>query len=316
MKKFKVAVARFPGGGVERWESVGWLITTIPKIRDDPRVSAVADVTSAPSTPITMLRNRAVSEALEQEADYLLMIDSDMAPDTPYAGSRPFWDAAWEFMMDRRTRERNCRDALDRSVSPAGTTLGDPVHEAWRDSAITKDFPPATIAAPYCGPPPNECCYVFHWATWQTDSPDPNFRLEMIPREHAALKSGIQEQSALPTGLILYDMRVFNILPPPWFRYEYKDVAETELASTEDVYQTRNASLLKLPQFCAWDSWAGHIKTKVVGKPIIMTRDRMVVLGAVREEDVPEEHPVISTQLVGRARRADEASLKNDDRRI
>jgi hypothetical protein len=244
LKTFKVAVARFPGSGSERMEAVGWLIRTVAKMKTDPRISDVHSICIA-TTPITMGRNRAVKEAKEAGCHYLLMIDSDMSPDLPCPGSKPFWDEAWEFMMMRR-------DAFDE---------------------FGVDYPPATIAAPYCGPPPEECVFVFQWATYESDLPDANFRLEMVPREMAAIKQGIQEAAALPTGLILYDMRVFDVLPHPWFEYEYTTPEKTHLASTEDVYQTRNASMLKMPQFCAWSSWAGHVKTKVVGKPTIVTAD-------------------------------------------
>lgn len=98
--------------------------------------------------------------------------------------------------------------------------------------------------------------------------------------------AGVQEVAALPTGLILFDVRAFKKLPPPWFTYQYKGDGpecpgcgqakpglQTEKASTEDVVLTRDLSLLGIPQYCAWDSWAGHIKRKVVRKPRPITPD-------------------------------------------
>lgn len=130
---------------------------------------------------------------------------------------------------------------------------------------------PATIAAPYCGPPPHECCYIFRWKNFETDSPDPGYKLEMIEREDSAFRMGIEEVAALPTGLILYDARLFEMIPKPWYDYEWTDETESYKASTEDVYQTRNASLCGCPQFVAWDCWADHVKTKVVTKPRPLT---------------------------------------------
>lgn len=257
MRKYKVALARFPGSGSERMESVAWIIRTLRKMDADNRISSVHSITIA-DTPITMSRNRAVREAKDAGCDYLLMIDSDMSPDLPIPGARPFWDTAWGFMMTLRDEEDAANDDNERS-----------------EGGWTEPPQPATIAAPYGGPPPDECVYVFHWASRESGCPDPNFRLEMVPRELAAVKSGIEEVAALPTGLILYDMRVFEVLPPPWFCYEYEDALQTHKATTEDVFQTRNASLLGLPQFCAWDCWAGHVKTKVVGKPHIIHRDEV-----------------------------------------
>jgi hypothetical protein len=135
--------------------------------------------------------------------------------------------------------------------------------------------PPATIAAPYCGPPPEEGCYVFHWTAGESHTPDVPYRLEMVPRELAAVAGGIEEVAALPTGLILYDLRVFDVLPPPWFDYEWTDDTHSVKASTEDVYQTRNASMLGLPQYVAWDCWAGHVKTKTVRRPQLVRRDQV-----------------------------------------
>lgn len=251
--QYSVMIARFPGGNRETPASVQWVLETNLKLVDDPRVKKPVLNWYKGDTPITMVRNEAVKVALDSGVDYLVMIDSDMVPDLSYPEGKPFWDSSWKFMMARREMERLYADQMSDF---------DPLH-------------PATIAAPYCGPPPQENCYVFEWKTWETESPDANFRLEMIPRESAAIRGGFQEVAALPTGLILYDTRVFRVLDPPWFCYEYTDQYQTEKASTEDVYQTRNASLLRLPQFVNWDAWAGHTKEKVVKKPFLLFPDQI-----------------------------------------
>jgi hypothetical protein len=252
-RTYKVAVARFPGDGTERKETVGWLIKTVCEMSRDPRISDIHSICIA-STPIYASRNKAVLEAREAGCQYALFLDSDMAPDIPLPGAKPFWATAFDFMVARREAEATA-DPDD--LKPGGRLA------------------PATIAAPYCGPPPNELCYVFHWSSQESDTPNPNFRLEMIPREMAAMKAGIEEVAALPTGLILYDMRVFDVLPVPWFDYEWTDATKSERASTEDVFQTRNASLLGLPQYAAWSCFSGHMKMKLVGRPTIVTRDQV-----------------------------------------
>ena len=259
MKPFKIAVARFPGSGSERMETVGWLIRTIREMDMDPRIESVQSIVVS-DTPITMGRNRAVLEARATGCQYLLMVDSDMQPDTPYRGCKPFWATSWDFMMERRGKK--------------DTMVYEHYGHSWEgDVPPLPELPPATIAAPYCGPSPDQCCYVFEWKSRGSGHPNPDFQLGMVSREYAAIKAGIQEAAALPTGLILYDMRVFDTLPPPWFEYEYGDPPFNSVkATTEDVYQTRNASLLGLPQYCNWDAWATHIKTEKVGKPIIVTR--------------------------------------------
>jgi hypothetical protein len=101
----------------------------------------------------------------------------------------------------------------------------------------------------------------------------------MYDRHTAVKLAGIQECAALPTGLIMYDMRAFNLTEPktaddkPWFYYEWKDKFCAEKASTEDVTQTRDLSLVGTqalgynPVYCNWDAWAGHWKPKCVSKP-------------------------------------------------
>jgi hypothetical protein len=276
---YKVALAQFPGGGSSRMETNAWVVQTVRAMDRHSRISEVVSLTYN-DTPITMTRNRAVKDARAAGCDYLLMVDNDLSPDC-IPGAAPFWETAWAFMMERRKAEREQEkyylDSAIRAERPLHPESEWPEcvaqYEVDAKGSGRSYYPPATVAAPYCGPSPEQSCYVFHWASPASGKPEPQFRLEMIPRESAAIRSGIEEVAALPTGLILYDMRVFDVLPPPWFRYEWGDVEESIKASTEDVYQTRNASLLGLPQYCAWDCWAAHVKTETVGKPVVLTRD-------------------------------------------
>ena len=52
-------------------------------------------------------------------------------------------------------------------------------------------------------------------------------------------------------------MRAIELLPKPWFSYEFKDEEKTEKASTEDIVFTRDLHLLGVPQYCFWNAWAG-----------------------------------------------------------
>lgn len=274
VQQYRLGLARMPATGEERMEVVAWLIKVVRLIDRDPHVAKVESICFK-DTPITMVRNRIVRTAREAGCDYLMCVDSDMCPDLPLPGNQPFWPIAWNFLMKRRARERRIVDEI-REAGPIAPGDARFVFKAdgSGEPLCLKELMPATVAAPYCGPPPHECVYVFRWAMRQSDSPDPTFILEMLNREECAFRGGIEEVAALPTGLILYDLRVFDILPPPWFEYEYQDAPYNTLkASTEDVYQTRNASLLGLPQYCAWDCWSGHVKDKIVQKPQVITRD-------------------------------------------
>lgn len=249
IKQYNVHICQFPGNNMTHPDVNIFLALTHHKMKTDKRIGNVTWFAKS-DTPITMVRNQAVYEGLRFGADYILMIDSDMGPDYLVGkdpNARPFWDVAWEFMMAR--------------------------------ASLPEKLPPATIAAPYCGPPPKEMPYIFRWKNWQSDCPDANFRLEMLTREDAAMRGGIEAVAALPTGLILYDARVFRELEAagalPWFDYEYTDKYCREKSTTEDVFQTRNGSLLNMPLYAAWDCWAQHHKYKAVGKPEPVTLEQV-----------------------------------------
>lgn len=230
MPTYKVMIAQFPGGGVTS-SHTGTFVTSIHcKMRDDPRIGA-ANIWhwDKVDVPITMCRNKCLSVAEENGFDYVLMLDSDMMFDLPYKGAKPFWETAWEFAL---------------------------AHDG-----------PCVIAAPYVGPPPNEVVYVFRWENTQNDDPNPNFLLKAYTRPEAAMMSGVQRAGALPTGLMLIDMRAIKRLPHPRFYYEWMGPRQDEKASTEDVTFSRDLSYAGVPLYCTWDSWAGHLKTKLCGKP-------------------------------------------------
>jgi hypothetical protein len=307
--KYKISLCRFPGSGWENADLATWLMQTFHKMKCDERIEAIGSIVLS-DTPITMTRNRAVKEALAHGHDYILMVDSDMIPDYLLGqdpNARPFWDTAWQFMMDRRQAEDDYFKSLvcdSNGVSIPGTL------ESATQARDTR-FPPVTIAAPYAGPPPYECVYVFRWADSESDCPDPNMRLQMLERQEVYRYTGIQEVAALPTGLILYDVRVFSHPDndPPWFDYEYADREHSIKATTEDVFQTRNASFLGMPQYCAWSCWAQHLKWKKVGRPQPLTVDRVhhTLEAAVRRGHKPDER----VQFVRRGP-LDHATLTDD----
>ncbi len=251
-QKFSVGIVTFSYGGnggisSEVPDIREWMIPTVLEAHKDERISGIR-IWNLSDTPITMTRNRAVVMAREYGIDVLVMVDSDMKPDVN-AGmpdAKPFFKSSFDFLVDH-------------------------YHKG-----------PCVIGAPYCGPPPVENVYVFRWNNLVSDNPNPDFQLEMYDRHTAVKMAGIQDCAALPTGLIMYDMRAFEITEPktdadkPWFYYEWKDRFAADKASTEDVTQTRDLSLAGTqslgynPVYCNWDSWAGHWKPKCVGKPQVI----------------------------------------------
>lgn len=260
--KLSVFFAFFPYGGnggtaVEVPQIRKWFAKTLLKAAKDERVGEIFDQDFS-DTPIPMTRNAAVEMALAKNFDVVVMCDSDMWPDVELdfgdPEAKPFWEEAFNLLYERKLRG---------------------LHTA--------------VGAPYCGPPPHENCYVFHWANWRNDDPDKKFRIEKYSREDAAARVGISgpnEVAALPTGLIMFTTDLFKVAREPWFYYEYdgdsmackecgvpKPGRQSKKASTEDVAATRDICLFAemelgySPVFCAWDSWAGHWKPVVVRKP-------------------------------------------------
>jgi hypothetical protein len=268
-KKLNVMVARFPYGGVgssslEIPDIGDWLVDITLEMSRDERIGEVVPWRIS-DTPISMCRNRAVLAAKQNDCDLLLMIDSDNVPDYEFKrgtpGSKPFWKTAFDFLYEHY------------------------------------DKGPAVIAAPYCGPPPHENVYVFQISNRESEHASVDFQVEQFNRNQAAERIGIEQVAALPTGLILFDVRAFDILPPPWFYYEWTDRFEAHKASTEDVTATRDmmfhVHLDKgyLPLYVAWDCWAGHVKPKIVGKPQIIKANEVsdkLVEAARRGQDSRE----------------------------
>lgn len=229
-EKYSVLFCRFPFLNQECPDTTDWLLRTQLKTCRDPRIEHIHHA-RFDDTPVTMTRNQMIAKAQELKVDYLCMVDSDMNPDSESDG-KPFWDTTWEFMLKHRHRG------------------------------------PCIVGAPYCGPPPACCVYIFRWASnVNGDAYYPDMRLEMYGREDAARRTGFEKVAALPTGLMLLDMCAINKIKPPYFYYEWKDRTESEKASTEDVTFTRDMSFAGVPLYCNWDAWAGHWKRYCVRKP-------------------------------------------------
>ena len=239
-KKLHVHAAFFNysgnGGYASMLPEIGfWWADTLLKCSNDQRISRMTRE-SLCDTPITMTRNKAVDNARKLGADFLLMVDSDNAPDIEPDG-KPFWDTSFNKMYEHYEKG------------------------------------PLVVFAPYCGPPPHENPYVFEWRNYENDAPGGNMKLDGMSRERAAQFIGLVDVAAGPTGLILYDMRAFDLIDPPYFAYEWSDDTHSDKCSTEDVYNLRNISLNGIsrlgynPVLCNFDAWAGHAKQKMVRKP-------------------------------------------------
>lgn len=234
-----------------------WYRNAYRAATSDPRIHEVFEFESA-DTPITMTRNRAVLAARKAGADVLVMVDSDQKPDMYLGqpGVKPFFESSFDFIYENYDKGAH------------------------------------VIGAPYCGVPPEEIVYVFKWGRLSS-LPNLPFdqQVDKYSRNEAAQMAGIQPAAGLPTGLIMFDMRIFDITEPVevksgelakgWFYYEWTDKYATNKASTEDGTSTRDMSLIGIqklgynPVHCNWDAWAGHWKPYCVPKPTFITADHI-----------------------------------------
>lgn len=227
----KLLIARFPGDGWEHSDCVDWYARTVAWCQQTPWLDF--DSWKITSTPATMCRNAAVEAAKDARADYLLMVDSDMAPDLP--GQKPFLPAALEFAM---------------------------AHDG-----------PCLVGAPYCGAPPDERVMCFR-AAYEGSRVSARPTFGDFAREEAAGKTGFERVAAIGTGLLLIDLRAVERIEPPYFEYEWTDRTMSAWVSTEDVVFTRDLGFAGVPSYVAWDCWAGHWKSVLIGRPVCPPAER------------------------------------------
>jgi hypothetical protein len=130
-----------------------------------------------------------------------------------------------------------------------------------RATRFLEDYPgPTCFASPYRGAPPERRVEVQH-----IDG-------HRFTQEEAANKKDIEQVAAIGTGLIAFNMACFdqvekaNLLP--WFEYDYSDPPyNTDVSQTEDYHFLHNLILAGGRVFCDWESWSGHAKVEIVGKP-------------------------------------------------
>ena len=183
-RKLNVLFCSYPYGGnggiaSEVNEIRHWFHDTVTKAKADERVGRV-DAMDEVDTPITMTRNNSVVAARQRGIDILVMVDSDQAPDYLVGlepDAVPFWDTAFDFLYDHYAQG------------------------------------PVCIGAPYVGSGV-ENIFVFRWRVTSSNNPDDQFSLNQYTREEATEMAGIHECAALPTGLIMFDMRCFDLIEP------------------------------------------------------------------------------------------------------
>lgn len=266
-EKVNVLIARLSYNGYERVEIANWLVQTALALHEHPRVANVLHKIQT-GYPTPRVRNEVLKICKERRIDFAVMIDDDVVPDV----SSPGRAVGYDHIPALPGQCNFFPAALDFALEHPG---------------------PCVVGAPYCAGPPDERVLVSRFRERESDDPNAHvggLRLESFTRDEAARLGGIGMVSSLPTGLILIDLRVLDVMGAPWFDYEYEDVHRTKLASTEDTVFSRNAFYLGVPQYCAWQSWAAHMKTKAVGPPrvfpgaAIPAQIREAIRAELREE--------------------------------
>lgn len=213
-----------------------WCCGVGPTLDNHPRVSDVR-ISYTYGYPTDKVRNAVVKEAREHGHDYVLMLDDDQVPDIGL---------------------RECPERTD--MVPFLTSAV--------DFALAHDGP-CLVGAPYCSGPPLQQVLVMKNREYVPDLLDGmGLKIDKYTRDEASRERGIKQVMGLPTGCLLVDLRVLDVLPPPWFSYEFDDPPfNTSLASTEDIVFTRNLDWLGVKQYCHWSAWAGHAKSYTTGVP-------------------------------------------------
>lgn len=217
-------------------EAFSWCCGVGPTLDKHPRVSDVR-ISYTHGYPTDKMRNAVVKEARSHGHDFVLMIDEDQAPD------------------------------IGLTQYPERTDLM-PFLPSAIDFAIAHDGP-CLVGAPYCSAPPLQQVLVMKNREYVPGLRDGmGLKIDKYTRDEAAVERGIKRVAGLPTGCLLVDLRILDVLPPPWFSYEFDDPPfNTSLASTEDIVFTRNADWLGVHNYSHWSSWAGHDKKFTTGIP-------------------------------------------------
>lgn len=122
---------------------------------------------------------------------------------------------------------------------------------------------PSVIGCPYLSGDGEVQVYRFIPAH-SPDPVQPAWKILRVPRADAFVRTGQERIASIGTHTICYDMRVFDQISQPYFRYSYEP-NHTALAETEEMYCHRNLMQCGVPIWVSWDHWSGHWKPQRIG---------------------------------------------------
>ena len=119
---------------------------------------------------------------------------------------------------------------------------------------------PSVAGAPYISG--DNSVQVFEFTTKQVHNGSlETWALTRVDKNRASLLqgTGFGRVASIGTHCVMYDMRVFDKIKPPYFQYGY-DEDHTAVVETEDCWAARTLFHAGVPIWCAWDYPARHFK--------------------------------------------------------
>ncbi len=232
----KILIARIARGAWNKCEISDFLVNAYGQA---DLVEGLCFVT-VDQEPTSSARNKAVAVAKEYGADITFQVDDDMVP------SLDFFARAVKHLM--RQRGPHCVGSPYCGARANGRKVQvfkkinrppDVGHETWQELLERKKRPAA----------------------------------DRVTRKEAVSKEGIEEVYMIGTGLIAFDMRCFDHLTKPYFRYTFTDETEENVQQTEDIYFTQRLSESGGKVWADWSCWSGHAKEEIVTAPTLKDCD-------------------------------------------
>jgi hypothetical protein len=121
---------------------------------------------------------------------------------------------------------------------------------------------PSVVGCPYLAGDGE--CQVFRFVPAHSPDPkQPSWKITRVPRPDAFQRKGYERVASIGTHSIAYDMRVFNEIKQPYYRYGY-NANHTQLLETEEMACHRNLMQVGVPIWVNWNLWSSHYKVQEI----------------------------------------------------
>lgn len=171
------------------------------------------------------------------------------------------------------------REALRRKVDVLFMidTDADPAEGTFEALLAATLAEPCIAAVPYCSGAGHVCVYL--------PLPDGSPGEMPIGVEDAVQRTGLHRVANVGTHCVAYSVSIFGRVKPPWFEQRC-DETRSLLLETEDCIGHRRLREAGVPVYCHFNFWAGHWKERRVGKPEVLTEEKLVALSMLTVKKV------------------------------